>query len=114
VVQRNVRAWVRYPASLGTSCEQFLFDPLGDLPFRCPIQIRDISRGGLSFFGSQPFELGAILVVELPTMSLLARVAYVRREAEGTWVVGSTFARDLGEEEVQAVRGRHAGLGNTA
>src|SRR5947207_10453114 len=61
-----------------------------------PATIRDISTGGVKLSLNRRFERGSGLAMELPTedggtTTVLARVAHVRADPAGGWLLGCTF-----------------------
>ena len=74
-------------------------------------QIQDISRGGVSLLGNHPFDVGAVLKIELPNSdevvpaTILARVVHAGAKPNGVWALGCAFVKELREEELQALLG---------
>jgi hypothetical protein len=98
------RVWLRYPADLETT----VLPAGGGDPVRLTGRLRNISLGGVSLGVDQPFEPGDLLSVELPgateqsRCTALACVVHASEGAEGGWILGCTFARELGEEDLEA------------
>jgi hypothetical protein len=102
------RVWVRYPADLETTVQP----PGPGTPARLSARVRNISLGGVSLALDRPFEPGELLSVELPgateesRCNVLACVVHVGEGSDGAWVVGCTFARELGEDDLEAFGAR--------
>jgi hypothetical protein len=104
------RIWVRHRCTLNTTYQP-AHEPDAE---RLSVQVRDISRGGISLAVDRAFEPGELLSVELPTVPgkptsrVLACV--VRSHCRGgEWVLGCTFAARLQDQDLQlfgAVRAR--------
>ena len=97
------RVWVRFQADLTTTCR-----PAGDAAAaRLSAVVRDISVGGLSLAVDRSFVPGDLLTIELPgpqgqgNYAALACVVHVRQEADGRWLVGCTFSRELSDEDLE-------------
>lgn len=71
--------------------------------------VKDISTTGVGLSVCFPFRLGTYLIVDLegqgqqPPRSLLAKVAHVHDQRDGTWLVGCELVRRLAERDVQAI-----------
>jgi hypothetical protein len=70
-----------------------------------PVQLRDISQQGFSLRVKQPFDLGALVSVELhdknaKCLRKLVRVVNVRRD-DDDWVLGCSFLVQLGGGELR-------------
>jgi PilZ domain len=68
--------------------------------------IHDMSTTGLGMVFNQPFDAGTELTVELqsPDMALLytvLRVVHSTRQANGSYLIGCAFLRELSEEELR-------------
>jgi hypothetical protein len=108
VAEDERRVWVRYPADLETT-----YQPSGaGQAARLSARVRNVSLGGVSLTVDRAFQPGDLLSVELPgateatRCNVLACVVHVGQAAPGEWVVGCTFARDLGEEDLEAFGAR--------
>jgi hypothetical protein len=106
--EEDRRVWVRYPADLETT-----YTPAGPgETSRLWARVRNISLGGVSLSVDRPFEPGALLGVELPGATeqsftnVLACVVHVSAAEAGEWILGCTFARELGEEDLRAFGAR--------
>jgi c-di-GMP-binding flagellar brake protein YcgR len=104
------RVWVRHPVELETT-----YRAASDAdPTRFAAVVRDISGGGLSLLADREFTPGELLSVELPgpteenSYSALACVVHVAPQAEGQWLVGCTFARELSDEDLAAFGARRS------
>ena len=68
--------------------------------------VRDLSSGGVGLLVCYPFRLGTYLTLEIQgsdgqPRGLLARVAHVRDQKDGTWHVGCEFAKHLSDQDVR-------------
>lgn len=112
--QEDRRLWVRYPADLRIRV-QSTDQPA---PERAPARVRNISRGGINLLLDQPYRVGQMLDLEIPTVDnperilyLLACVVRTSIEPSGLYSVGCVFSRELSEEDLYqfgARRVRHA------
>jgi hypothetical protein len=99
------RVWVRLPSSVGTACES----AARGAKVRVSAWVRDISRGGVNLLVSQRFGPGALLSVEIPgpgensSSAVLAYVVHAKAQADGTWSLGCRFARELEDEDLEAL-----------
>jgi hypothetical protein len=71
-------------------------------------KVEDVSRGGLKLVVPRRFESGTLLRVEVAVgedipLTLLARVVHVTARPESGWAVGCALAKELSENEVQAL-----------
>jgi hypothetical protein len=106
------RVWVRYPSDLETT-----YSPAGKGPSpQLSARVRNVSLGGVSLAVDRAFEPGELLSVELPgateesRCTVLACVVHVSAAGPREWLIGCTFARELGEEDLEkfgARRERH-------
>jgi PilZ domain len=101
------RRTTRYPSDQDASC----YPPATAAV--TPVQIKDVSSGGVGLLCDRRFERGTVLVLELndtalPILSLLARVVRLAARADGRWLVGCALLGELPEEEVQALRQKGA------
>jgi hypothetical protein len=102
------RVWTRYPADLET-----VYRPAGaGAAVRLSARIRNVSLGGISLCVDRPFAPGQMLSVELPGATedarcdMLACVVHAGSGDDGEWLLGCTFARELGEEDLAAFGAR--------
>jgi hypothetical protein len=70
--------------------------------------IHDVSTGGLGLTLCYPFRPGTHLAIDLQTAhgqarTLLARVAHVRDQADGTWLLGCEFVKPLPAGDVASL-----------
>ena len=72
-------------------------------------KLRDISATGAKILVNRRFEIGTLLVLELPRVDwetsrmLLCRVARISKEPLGSdWEVGCTLAHELSHDEIQS------------
>jgi hypothetical protein len=97
------RVWIRYPCQLDTT-SQAAQDPEAPPLF---VRVRNISRGGISLAVEREFEPGELLSIELPTSpgtpasTVLACVVRSQAQADGTWILGCTFAAQLQDQDLQ-------------
>jgi hypothetical protein len=73
------------------------------------VQVKDVSLRGVALLVNRRFEPGTNLVLELGesvshSVSVLARVVRVILQADGRWLVGAVFFREINEEELAAFR----------
>jgi hypothetical protein len=71
------------------------------------VRVKDVSRNGIGLISPRRFEIGTLLMVDLPEtasypVSALARVVRLVSEPEGNWLAGCAFLTELGEEELAA------------
>jgi hypothetical protein len=95
------RAQPRHATDLRTVCRPISED------VTIPIQILDVSVGGIKMRVGQPFREGTMVRVDLPrlggpTTTLLACVMHAREVAVGQWEVGCNFSLELSDEEMRA------------
>jgi CheY-like chemotaxis protein len=100
------RACVRYLCQLDGSCQPVGSPATGQTWVG---KLRDISSTGVKILVNRRFEVGTLLVLELPrpgwdvSRMLLCRVVRVAKESiENEWEVGCTLARELSDDEVQS------------
>lgn len=100
------RRHVRYPCSLKGQCRP---SGLAHSTGVWPVDIRNMSAGGLAMVLSRRFEPGTLLVVEIfdefaQIMEIfLVRVARVEKLAERAWLLGCSLARHIEECELFAL-----------
>ena len=71
-------------------------------------KVEDVSRGGLKLVVPRRFESGTLLRVEVTMgeevpLTLLARVIHVTARPEFSWTVGCALAKELSENEFEAL-----------
>jgi hypothetical protein len=99
------RVWERFPCDVPAACQPVA--TRNDKDHVWAATIRDISIGGVGLVLPRRFEPGMGLQIELPGAepgmgeTLLARVVYVRRLPEGTWLMGCSFISQLSEQELE-------------
>jgi hypothetical protein len=77
--------------------------------------LQDLSLAGLSLVAHRPFQIGQILVVQLPHPvagvrdKLFVRVRHTRRNDEQSWQAGCSFINKLSADELQALLGAMPG-----
>ena len=97
------RATVRYPSSKQCPCSPLSAEQ--DVSWTATV--RDVSAGGIGLVLSRRFEPGTVLMADFadpglrPGRRLFVRVVRVQALADGRWLLGCAFARNLGDEEVQ-------------
>src|SRR5437016_4801199 len=97
------RIWVRHPTDTTTG-----YQP-ANAPgsARLSAGVQDVSYGGVQLLVDRPFDLGALLCVDLPgaaegcSSSVLAYVVRVTRAGQGQWALGCTFAGELQDDELE-------------
>ena len=98
------RASVRYPSQCATPCHPV---PEGDV--LCRARVVDISTTGVGLLVDSFVEPETLLGVEMQcddpalTYTLLVEVRHTVKRAEGEWLLGCSFVRDLSEEELRAL-----------
>jgi hypothetical protein len=103
------RAWVRYPTKRDTFCQPRTARKDRDLWWQA--EIHNISAGGIGLVLTRRFAPGTILSVELPSSSQssvilqLARVAHASHRADGRWLIGCEFAKQLRDDDLKALTG---------
>jgi hypothetical protein len=96
------RAWVRYPSSQTTLCQEKTAQTY-DLWFMA--RICDISQNGIRLLLGHSFALGDTVSVEPIrtkepfSRALEARVIYSNEEKRGAWIIGCEFLVPLSGEE---------------
>jgi serine/threonine protein kinase len=105
-VHAEARTEERFPAECDTSCH-----PLQRSPDRSwPGKVVNISRNGVCLKLGRRFEPGVLLRVKLEgkkgtrRQSVVARVMWVRQDAEKNWRLGCRFDQPLGESELSGLR----------
>jgi PilZ domain len=104
-VQLDRRAWVRYPCELDSACQPLA----GTRGVEWPGKIRNLSRGGLALALARRFEVGTVLAIEMQGRdagdlgTVLARVAHISIQPDGTWLLGCAFTKLLTEEDLKAL-----------
>ncbi len=99
------RAAARRPAALWLSCRTA---PGG--PGRWRAHVQDISSSGVSLSVAHPFEVGALLRLEIESRDLhmvrllLGRVVHAQPEADGNWVIGCAFTAELDEATLKTLQ----------
>ena len=98
------RVAVRVASSQEASCH---FATLEKMACRWG-KVRDLSKIGISLVLEEHFEPGQALIIELPSKTpvgsaVSARVVYVLNQNNGSWLVGCSFAKPLGDQEYQAL-----------
>jgi hypothetical protein len=72
-----------------------------------PARVREISTGGVGLLLTRPLEVGASILVELPsgtdTCSIAGRIAHCHRDPTGRWHIGCEFAIPRTEIELKAI-----------
>jgi hypothetical protein len=99
------RDWGRIPAR-GTA----RFFSVGTYCLTHQADILDVSPGGVGLVAGERVEPGSVLSVELtcpgaPPRSALAGVMAVRAHADGRWVLGCSFIREMAEDEFCGLTG---------
>jgi hypothetical protein len=100
-IETERRAHPRHATDLRTVCRPVSED------VTVPVQILDVSVGGLKMRVGRPFREGTMLRVELPRLgganaTVLGCVMHAREVEVGQWEVGCNFSLELSGEELQA------------
>jgi hypothetical protein len=72
-------------------------------------KIRDISRGGINLLVNRWFKSGMLLSIRLPgsndqdTSTVLAYVVRATAQNDGEWILGCTFATELGDADLESL-----------
>jgi hypothetical protein len=104
-IQLDRRAWVRYPCNLDGACQPLA----GTRGVEWPGKIRNLSRGGMALSLTRRFEVGTVLSIQMQGPadgdlgSVLARVAHVAMQADGSWLLGCAFTKLLTEEDLKTL-----------
>ena len=99
------RAWVRFPCDLGTACQPVA----GTRGLQWPGKIINLSRGGAAVTLTRRFEVGTALAIDVQSPAgetlgtVLARVAHVSLQDDGSWLLGCAFTNPLSEEDLKAL-----------
>ncbi len=100
------RACLRYLCQLDGTCQPVGHPTTGESWLG---KLRDISATGVKVLVNRRFEIGTLLVLELPrpgwdaSRMLLCRVVRVTKESLGRdWEVGCSLDRELSDDEVQS------------
>jgi hypothetical protein len=99
------RAWVRYSCGLTASCQPIAFDA----EVLWPARIQDLSAGGLALLATRPFELGALLNIEIQLSNKgflepnLVHVVNVTADRHGGWRISCAFLHPLTEPQLQSL-----------
>jgi len=69
------------------------------------VRFRDISRTGVSFLLNRPLEPGTMVTLDVPTadggrVTILACVRHCTQRGNDGWLIGCSFAVELGDEEL--------------
>jgi hypothetical protein len=98
------RGWIRYDCALKAEC-QIASDPEKKI---YPVEVVNISAGGIGLQVHQPVEAGTLLSLKLASTNshqertILACVVHVVPR-EGTWQLGCNFIRELNEADLEAL-----------
>jgi hypothetical protein len=100
------RETVRYTVTIATS--QRLLATVVDEPEK-PVQVRNLSAGGVSLVLGRPAAFDDLLDVDLLNRKVMflcklqVRVTYAVELKSGEWLVGGSFTRKLAHEEVRSL-----------
>ena len=100
------RIWVRQLCKLDGSCKVLVPDGAQQ---RWRARMRDISEGGVGLFLNRRFEVGTLLILELPSVDgqtahlLLVRVLRLVSLAIDKWFLGCSLNPDIDNEDVKAL-----------
>jgi hypothetical protein len=104
-IQLERRAWVRYPCDLESACQPLA----GTRGVEWPGKIRNLSCGGLALSLARRFEIGTVLSIDMQGRAegdlgtVLARVAHVSMQNDGSWLLGCAFTKLLTEDDLKAL-----------
>jgi hypothetical protein len=104
VARIECRVRPRHSCDVEASCQPVA--ALNDDDLQWHGTIRDLSAGGVGLVLKRRFEVGSGLAIELPAHgdrpeeTLLARVRHATRLADGRWLLGCAFIRELNDDEV--------------
>jgi hypothetical protein len=91
------RQWVRYPVRLSALCRAAEVENASTWF----AQIQNISHEGLKIVCRRPVEVGTKILISPSDAGVLprvARVVHVASGADGSWILGCAFTRDLLDE----------------
>jgi hypothetical protein len=107
MVARDRRGAARF-----RSVTEALVSPLDSQQTAIPVQIRDISIGGIGFLSARQYEGGTALFIQvqgdgpdLPPI-LVAKVVHVTPAEDGGWLIGCKLTGRLSETDVQGLAAR--------
>jgi hypothetical protein len=98
------RAHPRHATDVRTVCRPVAEDWEG------PVQILDVSVGGIKMRIARPLRVGTMVRIDLPRLggpstTVLACVMHANEVAVGQWEVGCNFSLELSDEEMRAFGG---------
>jgi PilZ domain len=99
------RVYERHACGLASRCQPASTFGKEDLKWSGTIE--NVSIGGVGLILERRFEKGTGLAIELPGNAVndayvvLAKVVHVRRQTNGTWMLGCKFVSELSEDEVR-------------
>jgi hypothetical protein len=100
------RETVRYTVTIATS--QRLLASVSDQPEK-PVQVRNLSAGGVSLVLHRYTQIDDEIDIDLLNRKVMflckvrVRVTYSVELPSGEWLVGGSFTRKLGDEEVRSL-----------
>ena len=100
------RVFVRRLCKLDATCQPVSQDRSEE---RWPARIRDLSQGGVGLFLNRRFEIGTLLIMELPTADgdsphlFLVRVVRLVTLAPDKWFLGCTLNPEIDNEDVKTL-----------
>lgn len=106
IEQIERRSFVRHVTELETVCRLSAHSQSGGL---WPVQVCNVSAGGVNLLLGRRFEPGSLLVLELPAgndgdrSTQLARVVWVAADEWGCWRLGCVFLRELDQDVFKSV-----------
>jgi hypothetical protein len=101
----NCRVHERQACALPTTCQPASVSESNEM--RWNATICDISQGGARLLMPRRFEKGTGLAIELPgdlereSAIVFVKVIHLRREDDGSWILGCKFVSELSEDELQ-------------
>lgn len=102
----DCRVYERHSCQVPTSCQ-----PAAAAELRWDCTIEDVSQSGLRLRLGRRFEPRTGLGIELPgkcgeeSVTVYVRVVHVRRDEDGTYVLGCRFMSELSDEELHRLVG---------
>src|SRR6516164_9741853 len=104
LIKQERRGWVRYPPGQAVTCR--LFGTPDDHTWNA--ELLDVSASGAGVVTGCTFGRGAVLDVRpaekaWPVSRLIMRVKNASMRADGQWLLGCTFVRELSDAELLAL-----------
>jgi hypothetical protein len=102
---RDDRASVRFPCDLESSCRPVRVERAPEWPAK----VVNVSANGVGLVVTRVFAPGEVLCIELPRptgepcRTVLACVVHATRREDGRWLLGCSFAAELGGDDLRAL-----------